>query len=105
RTDMRAPTGFSRYVKAAFTWHWNLLALGAGVAFAMLSGKPDMVLPLVMAGEILYLGMLTTRPRFQQAIDARASKMGDTRNDLQLMGEIKATLKPEAWQRFEELRD
>ncbi|GMW01658.1 MAG: hypothetical protein AMXMBFR84_27950 [Candidatus Hydrogenedentota bacterium] len=98
-------TGFTQYVKAAFLWHWNLLAVGAGVALAVLSGKPDVVFPLLMAGEMLYLGLLTTRPRFQKAIDARtAAAVGSSQDDLRLMAEIKKTLHPEAWSRFEELR-
>ena len=51
-------------LKRAFTWHWHLLALGAGAAFAFLSGRPDMVLPIVGALELGYLGFLGTNRRF-----------------------------------------
>ena len=39
-----------RYLRTAFTYHWNLLYVGAGVAVAVISGRPDVVLPLVAAG-------------------------------------------------------
>ena len=39
---------------------------------AVVSGHADVVLPLVAAGELAYLAGLTTLPRFQGAIDAKA---------------------------------
>lgn len=64
--------GWFRYLKEAFTYRWNLLFFGGAAAAALLSPSPDVVLPLVMAGEMAYLGGLTTLPRFQAAIDAKA---------------------------------
>jgi hypothetical protein len=63
--------GWMEYVKAAFTYRWNMLIFGGAVAAAVVSGQGDVLLPLVAAGEIAYLGGLTTLPRFQAAIDAR----------------------------------
>lgn len=68
----RKKAGWWRYVKEAFTYKWNLLIFGGAAAAALLSPSPDIVLPLVAAAEIAYLGGLTTLPRFQAAIDARA---------------------------------
>ncbi len=64
--------GWFRYIKEAFTYRWNLLLFGGAAAAAILSPSPDIVLPLVVAGEIAYLAGLTTLPRFQAAIDARS---------------------------------
>ena len=64
--------GWFRYVKEAFVYKWNLLLFGGAAAAALLSPSPDIVLPLVAAAELAYLGGLTTLPRFQAAIDARA---------------------------------
>jgi hypothetical protein len=64
--------GWLRYLKEAFLFKWNLLFLGGGAAAAVLSGHPDIALPLVAAGEVVYLAGLTTLPRFQAAIDAKA---------------------------------
>lgn len=63
--------GFGAMIARAFKWHWNLLFLGAGAAFAFLSGNPDLVLPLVAAGEVLYLGALGTNGRFQSVLTGR----------------------------------
>ncbi|MBM4318521.1 MAG: hypothetical protein FJ125_00820 [Deltaproteobacteria bacterium] len=63
-------TGFLGYLKQAFLFRWNLLAVAGGVAAAVLSGKPDVVLPLLAAGEILYLAGLSSRSRFRAAVDA-----------------------------------
>ena len=60
--------GFGTYMKRAFSWHWHLLALGAGVVAGIFSGHPEVVLPLVAAGELLYLGMLGTNDRFQKVL-------------------------------------
>jgi hypothetical protein len=63
--------GFITKIKRAFTWHWNLLAVGAGVGVAFLSGHPDVVLPLVMAVELSYLGFLGLNARFQNVLQGK----------------------------------
>lgn len=55
-------------IKRAFTWHWHLLALGTATTFACVSGNPSVLLPLVAAAEIAYLGTLGLNPRFQRAL-------------------------------------
>jgi hypothetical protein len=57
-------------LKRAFRWHWNLLGLGAGLAFALLSGRADVVLPAIAAGELAYLGFLGLNERFQKVLQA-----------------------------------
>ncbi|HEY0986482.1 MAG TPA: hypothetical protein VGD80_05485, partial [Kofleriaceae bacterium] len=64
--------GLFRYLKEAFAFRWNLLLLGGASVAAIISGHPDVALPLVAAAEITYLAGLSTLPRFQAAIDARA---------------------------------
>lgn len=64
--------GLFRYLKEAFAFRWNLLLLGGAAAAAVISGHADVALPLVAAAEITYLAGLTTLPRFQAAIDAKA---------------------------------
>ena len=59
---------FGTQLTRAFKWHWNLLALGAGTAFAFLSGHPDIVLPIVLATEMAYLGFIGTSQRFQNVL-------------------------------------
>jgi hypothetical protein len=63
--------GMLRYLKEAFTFKWNLLLLGGGAAAAIISGHPDVALPVVAAAEVVYLAGLSTLPRFQGAIDAK----------------------------------
>ncbi|MBP6628874.1 MAG: hypothetical protein KBG28_19175 [Kofleriaceae bacterium] len=68
----RKKAGWLRYVQEAFLYRWNLLIFGGAAAAAVLSGHADIALPLVAAGELTYLAGLTTIPRFQAAIDAKA---------------------------------
>ncbi|MEO7098168.1 MAG: hypothetical protein ABI162_02315 [Luteolibacter sp.] len=60
-------------LKRSFTWHWHLLGLGAGVAFAVLSGTPVLWLPFLAAAEAGYLGFLGLNPRFQKVLKAKGS--------------------------------
>ena len=60
-----------RYLKEAFLYHWNLLALGGGTAAAIIAGSGGVALPLVIAGELIYLGGLVGNDRFRSAIDAK----------------------------------
>ena len=106
--------GWWRYVKEAFTYRWNLLFFGAATAAALLSPSPDIVLPLVAAGELTYLAGLTTLPRFQAAIDAKtrseekgglARPAGQTEADTrQRLLEILNSIEPERRNRFLRLR-
>jgi hypothetical protein len=103
---MRPRTNFLDYVQAAFRWHWNLLALGAGAVFAVLSGQPDVVLPLLMAAELAYLGLLGSNPRFQKAVAVRKGKAAESpEEDQAMLGQIRGQVNPETWARFEALRN
>lgn len=64
--------GLLRYLKEAFMFRWNVLVFGGAAAAAFVSGHADIALPLVAAAEVVYLAGLTTLPRFQGAIDAKA---------------------------------
>ena len=58
-----------RYIRKAFTNHWNLLGLAGGIGFSVLSGNPAVGLSLVAAAEVAWLGIVGTHPRFQQYVD------------------------------------
>jgi len=64
-----------RYIRKAFTNHWNLLGLVGGVGFSLLSGSPEIGLPLVVAAEVAWLGFVGTHPRFQQYIDVTENEV------------------------------
>jgi len=84
--------GLVRYLKEAFLFKWNLLFLGGASAAAIVSGHPDIALPLVAAAEVVYLAGLTTLPRFQGAIDAkvRAEERGTSGVREQPMNQVSA---------------
>ncbi len=96
--------GFMDYVRTAFLNHWNLLAFGAGVVGGFLSGHPDVVLPLVAAGEMVYLAGLSTRPKFQSHVKAQAHKTGKAEVKAEALERIFESLDPRSRSRFEELR-
>ena len=96
-----------RYLRAAFTYHWNLLFVGAGAAVAALSGRPDVVLPLVAAGEILYLASMFTNDRFRAAVDAgdaKARRETETADTRAAYDRIRAQVPPQLLRRFDQLR-
>jgi len=76
---VRQRAGLMRYLKEAFTFRWNLLVFGGGAIAAVMSGHPDVAIPLVAAAEVTFLAGLATLPRFQAAIDAKAH--GETTGD------------------------
>jgi hypothetical protein len=69
----RPPLGASLkdYLKEAFLFRWNLLFFLGGLAGAAIAPLADVTIPLVFAGELAYLGALTSLPRFRAAIDAK----------------------------------
>ena len=62
--------GLKDYLLEAFLFRWNLLFFLGTTAAAALT-VPDLLLPLVGAGELLYLAGLVSVPRFRAAIDAK----------------------------------
>jgi chemotaxis protein histidine kinase CheA len=99
--------GLLSYVKAAFTNRWNLLALGGALGFAFLSGRPDVFAPLILAGEIAYLGLLGTHPKFQRYVEAQAAKRAREQGAVdveQVLRRILSALPKPSLRRFEALR-
>ncbi len=97
-----------RYVKAAFLNRWNLLAFGAGSVFAFITGRPDVVLPLVLAGEVGYLGLLSAHDKFQRAVDAaehKARREESLSASLETFRKMSEALPPETVDRYEALRE
>lgn len=103
----RRIVAFGKYLKTAFVYHWNLLVVGAATAAAFISGHPEVVLPLVAAGEVAYLGMLASHPKFQSYVEAQEAK--EIRASTSVDGEksldrIMQALPRESLDRFLQLR-
>jgi DNA repair exonuclease SbcCD ATPase subunit len=97
--------GLGKYIKKAFLYHWNLLVFLGGMGFAALSGHPDVVAPLVLAGEAAYLGYIGTHPRFQRYVDAQENKVARAQADAQAVERLLKALPPAQLRRFQALRD
>ena len=98
--------GIAHYLWKAFTRPWNLLiVLGASAAAAM-TPAPDVLLPLIVAGEALYLGALVSLPRFRQAIDAQEAEKAraETRANAPSMTQLLVGLRADGQKRFNDLR-
>jgi hypothetical protein len=98
---------FAKYLKAAFKYPWNLLAFVGGAAFALLSPQPDVGLALVAAGEITYLGLLSTHPKFQAYVEAQEAKAAREETSIssqQTLQRITNALPKELLDRFVSLR-
>lgn len=96
-----------KYLKAAFTQQWNLLALMGGLGFAMLTGAPDVFVPLVLAAEIVYLGLLGTHDKFQRYVDAqewKSIKTTKSQTAEQALQRMMRALPKETLERFERLK-
>lgn len=109
QSSSRAP-GLGDYLKAAFTWRWNILALLGGTAFAMLSPAPGAMLPLVAALELSYLAGLISLPKFRRSVDAkmlgRSPEWEQRAEDPQsLLTKLLSELAPGPRNRFQDLRD
>ncbi|MCB1609713.1 MAG: hypothetical protein KDI71_22345 [Xanthomonadales bacterium] len=102
--------GLLRYLKAAFSWRWNLLALGSAIGIGVLSPVPEVVLPMVAAAELAYLAGLISIPKFRQAIDMQTAAAGRPPTPTKLRGRdsVEALLRelaPGLRKRFLELRE
>jgi len=95
------------YLREAFKSKWNLLLFVGALGFAVLSGGAGVFVPLVLAGELGYVGVVGSHPRFQRRVDA---KRGQAERQKQLQAEqaklnaLLVTLSPDRAQRYENLR-
>jgi hypothetical protein len=105
--ERSTPGNLGASLKAAFLNRWNLLGFFGALAFAVLTGRPDVWGPLVLAGELLYVGGLGAHPRFQAYVAAQQAKasrqQGSVTADVSLR-RILSALPPKSLKRFEELR-
>lgn len=62
---------FGDYMKEAFRNRWNLLFLGGATLAALISGRPDVGLPIIGALELGALVWAANNPRFRRAVYAR----------------------------------
>jgi len=99
--------GLTRSLKAAFLNQWNILLFLGGMGFALMSGQPDVAIPLVLAGEIGYLGLLGTHPKFRRYVEAQAAKAarGEERESSEVAyRRMMNSLPRPLFQRFDSLR-
>jgi hypothetical protein len=97
--------GLAKYIKKAFLFHWNLLAFLGALGFAVISGHPDVAIPLVLAGETAYLGFLGANPRFQKYVDAQEHKAARKEAEAHAVDRLLAALPAAQRRRFQSLRD
>jgi hypothetical protein len=100
--------GMGRYLAEAFLYRWNLLLFLGGTAAAALTPMSDVLIPLLGAGELAYLTLLTSIPKFRNAIDAKL--YGEQKGPLQTatvpaptLASMLTGLQPDARTRFERL--
>jgi hypothetical protein len=99
--------GMAEYLKRAFLYRWNLLLFLGGSAAAALTPFPDALIPLLLAAEVAYLGLLVSRPKFRDAIDAQVHKEAQEPRVRQVgesLGQVMSSLSPESRRRFDALR-
>lgn len=95
------------YIKTAFLNRWNLLLFAGGMGFAALTGHPEVAMPIVLAAETAYLGLIGTHPKFQKHVDAQTAKAKrnrSTSHNQQVLVSIRSQLPPDSFQRYESLR-
>jgi len=97
-----------KYLWSAFANRWNLLFFGGGVAAALISGFPGVVLPLVAAAEIYYLASMAGNGRFRSAVDAqdaKARRLAEAAGAREAYERIRSQLPGPLLRRFDQLRD
>lgn len=98
---------FGKYLRTAFLNRWNLLAFLGSAAFALLTPEVGFFLPLVLAGELTYVGLLSANSKFQRYVDAQEAKASRAEGSLtnqRTLERITDSLPQELLSRFENLR-
>ena len=95
--------GLFKSIQTAFKNRWNLLGLAGGTALAFISGRPDILLPVVLAAETAYLGLLGTHPKFQKFVAAQEHKSRKEETSTQSMDRMLKTLTSKQRSKFTKL--
>jgi hypothetical protein len=96
-----------KYIKKAFLFHWNLLCVSTGLAISFISKRPDVLLPAFTALEVLYLAILSSHPRFQEAVNAEEHKknLKHSLSSKQKLNQILSELNKEDLNKYERLKN
>ena len=101
------------YLKKAFLNQWNLLLFAGGCGAATVAAATgntelaQVILPIVMAVEIGYLGLLGTHPKFQSYVDAQAAKESRQRSsqdNQQILEKIRRGLPDHLYNKYRSLK-
>lgn len=98
-----ADLGIGDFVRAAFKVPYNVILFTGGILAGIVSRHPEIVWPLVGAGELLYLATLSTNARFQAVVRAQreAQLVGGA---TELVPQLLSRLDPARRERFESVR-
>ncbi len=97
-----------KYFKAAFKNRWNLLALMAGTGVAIISGRADIILPLVLAAETAYLAVVGGNAQFQKYVDTlqhSATRVNRSRQNQKRLRHMLRALPRDLRDRYYQLRE
>ena len=96
-----------KYLKAAFKNRWNLLSLMAGTGVAIIGGRPDIVIPLMLAAEAAYLAVVSGNSKFQTFIDTQQHQVHratNSRKNQQLLKRMMRSLPRDLRDRYNQLQ-
>ena len=98
-----ANLGIGDFVRAAFKVPYNIILFVGGIAAGVVSQHPELVWPLVAAGEIVYIATMSTNARFQAVVRAQREQRlaGDADG---LVPQLLDRLSPARVERFESVR-
>jgi hypothetical protein len=96
-----SPRGEPSYIKEAFKWQYNLIAMGGAAAFSVVAGSP---LPMILAAgaELMYLASVPNMPAFQRLV--RSWRFADEKKEHEeRMKTLQYALPPEIRDRYRDL--
>jgi hypothetical protein len=95
--------GIGDYVREAFKVPYNIILFTGGLLAGIVSRHPEIVWPMVAAGEILYLATLSGNARFQAVVRARhAGRRAEAAGEA--IPSLLERLNPSRRERFEKVR-
>jgi hypothetical protein len=95
-----AESGIGDFLKEAFKVPYNLILFFGGMLAGVVSLLPQVVWPLVIAAEIVYLATLSTNPRFQALVRVKRSSR-PVRDVQEALQKLVARLDADRQQRFD----